>query len=100
MVRGAGARILGDLMALIRQHWKGLLASLVGGAFVVGMLLHDLFPARIAFVAQVIVIVACISISGLFVLMHIVALIIPAVTLVTKGRKAAEYEWRRFWWIK
>jgi hypothetical protein len=101
MVRGAGFENSGeDLMALIGKYWKGLVASLIGAAFVVGFLLHDLFPARIASGAQAIIIGTCFAIGAFFLLVHVVALIIPAVTVATRGRKAAEYEWRRLWWIK
>lgn len=100
MVRGAGVENPREDLMVIWKHWKGLVAGLVGAAFIVGFLLHDLFPAGIASVAQTIVIIACILIGGLFFLMHIFAIIIPVLTLVTKGRKAAEYEWRRLWWIK
>jgi hypothetical protein len=85
---------------VIRQRWKGLIAGGVGAAFVVGFLLHDLFPARVASAAQVVVIVPCVLLGGLFFLMFIIAYLIPLFTLVTKGRTAAEYEWRRLWWSK
>jgi uncharacterized membrane protein len=83
-----------------RQHWKGVVGGIIGAAFVVGFLLHDLFPARVAYAAQTVVIVSSLLFGGLFFLMFVFACLIPLFTLVTKGRKAAEYEWRRLWWVK
>src|ERR1700730_8590262 len=50
--------------------------------------------------AQTVVIVSSLLFGGLFFLMFVFACIIPLFTLVTKERKAAEYEWRRLWWVK
>jgi phosphoglycerol transferase MdoB-like AlkP superfamily enzyme len=85
---------------MIRQRWKGLIAGVVGVAFIVGFLLHDLFPTPFASAAQAVVLAVCILFGGFFFLMFIFAYSIPLLALVTKGRKAAEYEWRRLWWIK
>jgi hypothetical protein len=81
-------------------HWKGLVAGALGVAFIVGVSLHDLFPERVASAARAVVIVACVLPGVAFLLMFIIAYTIPLFTLATKGQKAAEHEWRRYWWIK
>jgi hypothetical protein len=51
------------------------------------------------YAAQTVVIVSSLLFGGLLFRMFVFACL-PLFTLVTKGRKAAEYEWRRLWWVK
>ena len=62
---------------MIRQRWKGLVAWAFGATFIVGFLLHDLFSARVAYIAQVVFIVPCILFGGFFILMFMFAYTVP-----------------------
>jgi hypothetical protein len=61
---------------------------------------HDRFPRQIAFVALLIIIGPVLLFVVFLSLMFVGGLIFPLYAQVFKGKKAAEYEWWRWWSLK
>jgi hypothetical protein len=84
-------------MSLTQLGWAKCTVGAYCIALGIAVAFSSLLPRN---AVAIVLLVPALSFGGFCFLAHIGGLAFPLIALITKGRRAAEYEWQRWWSLK